>query len=337
MIDALAYEPHFVAHLAPVWRALPAQLRGTFLTDPALLEHCRSLGIHAEPVQMPMGRVKANANADGPPALVASYGDQKRGRLRGYGTFARLEHGIGQSYGNGLGNYAGGQDCEDVGLFLMPNYDSADRWQAAYADAAVEVVGCSKLDQLPAREPGTGPVIALAFHWPCHIVPETMPAFHHFRRVLPALAERYQLLGHGHPRGLTEFARRYRRMGIEVVRDFDEVCRRADLLIADNTSALYEFAATGRPVVVLNSPTYRRRVHHGLRFWDAADVGIQVDRPEELLPAVDEALADAPPRQRARQAALGIVYAYRSGAAQRAAGAISAWLATRSTRNEAVA
>jgi len=126
-------------------------------------------------------------------------------------------------------------------------------------------------------------------------------------------------------------------MGIEVVESFAEVCRRADVFIADNTSALYEFAAIGRPVVVLNAPFYRRNVHHGLRFWEAADVGIQVDRADALLPAVAHALGDPPERRAAREAALAIVYGYRSGAAQRAAQAISAWLADGSARNTVAA
>lgn len=329
MIDALGYERHFVAHLAPVWHALPEQLRGTFLTAPALVGYCDSLGITAEPARMPAGFLRVKPNDDGPLAMVASYGDQKRGRLRGYGGFVRLEHGIGQSYGNALGNYAGGADCDDVELFLMPNQTSADRWQATYPEADVQVIGCPKLDELPSRVEGPGPVVAIAFHWPCSIAPETMPAFAQFRGALPELARHFTVLGHAHPRAMADYARYYRRMGIEVVEDFAEVCRRADLLVADNTSALYEFAATGRPVVVLNAPTYRRNVNHGLRFWDAANVGIQVDRADALLPSVRAALDDPPEREAAREAALTIVYGYRSGAAQRAADAVRAHLDTK--------
>jgi hypothetical protein len=55
-----------------------------------------------------------------------------------------------------------------------------------------------------------------------------------------------------------------------------EVQRRAAVYVCDNSSSMYEFAATGRPVVVLDLPEgrikgigYRRNINHGLRFWDA--------------------------------------------------------------------
>ena len=60
------------------------------------------------------------------------------------------------------------------------------------------------------------------------------------------------------------------------MRDFDEVMERSTLYICDNSSTLYEFASTGRPVVVLNAPWFRRDIEHGLRFWEHADVGVSV-------------------------------------------------------------
>lgn len=33
----------------------------------------------------------------------------------------------------------------------------------------------------------------------------------------------------------------------------------------------------------LNSPLYRRDLHHGLRFWEATEHGSNVDVPREIL------------------------------------------------------
>jgi hypothetical protein len=110
------------------------------------------------------------------------------------------------------------------------------------------------------------------------------------------------------------------------VPDFADVCRRADVYVCDNSSTLYEFASTGRPVVVLNSPQYRGTVNHGLRFWDAAHVGLHAWPGDNLGDVVERALQDPPKAREDREDALDIVYAYRTGGAQRAADAIVRWV-----------
>jgi hypothetical protein len=300
VIDLYAGEVQFGHHLLPVYQALDK--RGVYITD------------------------NSQANDPQRPVVVASYGDVKRVRRLGYTRIARMEHGAGQSYGTKHGSYAGGEDHDDVSLFLTPNQYSADKWQARYPKARVEVVGCPKLDDLPRKDPAEPITVAISFHWDCYLVPETVSAFQHYRFVLPQLNAAFRVIGHGHPRAQSILARRYRRVGIEFVPDFAEVCRRADLYICDNSSSLYEFAATGRPVVVLNQPMYRKDVHHGLRFWDAIP-GPQVDDPKDLINTVAHALQDGPQQQQAREQALDMVYAYRSGAAQRAASILEEWAA----------
>ena len=337
-IDALAFEPHFVDHLRPIWRELPADLRGAFVVDATLEDHARRRGLEVELADGPAIRRTIRYPlpdpGPGPVALVASYGDIKIGRRMGYRRFAFLEHGAGQSYGGDRrhrahGSYAGGEDREDVGLFLVPNDHAAGRWRRAYPDARIETVGCPKLEDLPPRslDPvAPSPVVAIGFHWDCHIVPETRSAYGHFRTAIPELARRFALIGHGHPRAADWLPRVYRNAGVEWVPDFEEVSRRADLYVCDNSSTLFEFAATGRPVVVLNAPWYRRNVEHGLRFWQAATVGIQVDDPRELVAAAALALEDPAPVRDAREEALRLVYTFRYGAAERAAEAIAGWL-----------
>jgi hypothetical protein len=285
VIDVLATRRHFADHLRPVWEALPE--RGRWMTKP-------------EPGPL------------APFVLTAAYEDYKRARQMGYTRQAFLEHGIGQSYvGVRHGSYAGGSDRKGTELFLVPNDHAASRWQAAYPAARVEVVGSPRLDVLPRRLPGPGPVIAVSFHWPCMVAPEAAGAFLQFRDAVAELAKSYTVRGHGHPRHMDRLAEWYRKVGIEVVPDFDDVCRRADLYVFDNSSSGYEFASTGRPVVVLNRSgrgAYRQNIEHGLRFWSAAGVGENVWEPSELAGAVEFALSDPPTQQARREHALSIVY-----------------------------
>lgn len=286
-------QPQYMRHLGPVWDALPEHLRA-------------GVGF-------------------GDAVLVASAMDLGRAVGAGHTRVAYLEHGIGQPYGGAAG-YPGGVGRGAVSLFLSPNATAAAADRARYPSARVVEVGDPGLERLPAREPGP-PAVAVSFHWDCVVCPETRSAWPAYRQALPALSERYQLLGHGHPKAARHLERMWRRLGVEWVPSFDEVCRRADLYVCDNSSTLFEFASTGRPVVVLNAPWYRREVEHGLRFWQAANVGVQVDAPGQLLEAVALALEDPPEQRHLRDEALRLAYTARNGAAAAAARALEEWLA----------
>lgn len=341
-LDALAFESQFLDHLAPIWRLLTPPHRGRFLVDPNLVARAHRHGIAAVAQPRPPHTVaQPKPNPGYSPALVASYGDVKEARRLGYGPFAFLEHGAGQTYDAGKLNerghasYSGGRDREDNELFLVPNEHAAGRWRSAYPGARVAIVGCPKLDDLPRkidRDTG-GPVVAVSFHWPAPIsisgyagtaLGDYMPVLTDLARDFPG-----RVIGHAHPKGdwPDRMRRVYDRAGIPFVADFEDVCRMADVYVCDNSSTIFEFAATGRPVVVLNAKLWSRRQEHGLRFWSAAHVGINVDRPADLIPAIHEALADAPERQRDREDALQIVYGLRTNGAAAAATAINDWLA----------
>lgn len=338
MIDAIASEPQFLDHLAPIWTRISGSARGRLLVEPGLVARARWRGIDdAEPLDVDALRQtpQVGPRRDGPPALVASIGDIKIGRRLGYGPFAFVEHGAGQGYDTRSGSaasYAGGPDRDDNELFICPNEYSADRWRRSYPSARVAVVGSTRLDELPARSPGPAPVVAVSFHgdWP-HGVPYGGNALTEFLPGLPALASRYSTIGHAHPgkRWGERMARTFDRVGIEFVPEFDAVCERADVYVCDNSSTLWEFASTGRPVVVMNARHWHRGGGPGLRFWDAAHVGVNVDRPDELVPAVARALKHRPEDVAAREDALEYVYAYRHGAAERAAAAVVDWLGDR--------
>jgi hypothetical protein len=326
VINVLATAPHYADHLAAVYGALPEDARGSFMTpSPPTAERIRSLGY-----------TPSEPRGSDRPVLAASYGDMVRAKALRPPAIALMEHGAGQSYGGrgvNHGSYAGGVHRDAASLFLHPGEHPAARDRRSYPRARVEVVGSPHLDTLPHREGKPGRVVAFTFHFNGPLCPETRSAYPDFFPALAGLSSRYKLLGHAHPmlwdvgRPGRQIADRYRAQGIEPVRDFAEVCRRADVLIFDNTSVGFAFAATGRPVVVLNSPRYDRRVNHGLRFWEAANVGVNCDDPARLGKCIEEALADPPERQIAREAALDLVYAFRSGAGKRAADALLDWAA----------
>jgi hypothetical protein len=313
VIDALASAPHYADHLSAVFGALPESVRGSFLTPQPAVRRNQAF----------------TPNDATRPVIVASFGDLKRAVRMGFKRVALMEHGAGQSYGGRRpgdhGSYAGGRGRGAASLFLHPGEHPAERDRRAYPSARVEVVGSPFLDGLPSREGEPGRVVAFSFHFNGAVAPETKNAYAWAMPSIVGLRDRFPLLGHAHPRLYPDVAPHYQRFGIEAVASFHDVCRRADVYVCDNSSTLFAFAATGRPVVVLNPPWYDRKVQHGLRFWDAAKVGVQCDDPADLAACIDEALRDDDARKRDREAALDLVYAFRSGASQRAAGVLEEW------------
>lgn len=319
MIDFYASNPWYVDHVAPIWRALPPEARGTFHVTTKSAEAARGL---------------PNATSDKlstsrRPLFVVSYGDLRAATMNGRTMIALGQHGAGQSYSTDHPAYPGGRSQGAASLFLVPNRHAEMRTRAAYPRARVERTGCPKLDTLPGREPDGQLVVALSFHWdgPA-IAPEMRSAWLHYRRALGALTRRYRVIGHAHPKATARVAPWYRASHVELVPSFEDVLRRADVYACDNSSSLFEFAATGRPVVVLNAPWFRRNVEHGLRFWEASGIGVNAEGPHDLAAAVAAAVADAPATRAAREAALDLVYDPRTGGAQRSAEVLVDWART---------
>lgn len=321
-IDVIASAPHYVDHAVAVYGALAEASRGSIIAPHGpVAERVRGMGY--EPT--------TRGNTENP-TLVASFGDLGRAVAQGRTRIAMMEHGAGQSYGgrpqaSRHGSYAGGQGRGAASLFLHPGNHPAERDRRAYPDARVEVVGSPILDTLPQREGDRGRVVAFSFHFNSPLAPEAKNALPWAWPAILKLRDQYQLLGHAHPRLFDKVRRQYLFSGIEPVREFADVCRAADLYICDNSSSMFAFAATGRPVVVLNPPWYDRKVDHGLRFWDAADVGVQCNDPAELGACIERAFRDTATTARRRERALDAVYAYRTGAAARAAAVLEDWAA----------
>lgn len=310
-VHGYASARHYLDHLAPIWVGLDPEERGTFWVT------TRALGLYAATrhgIDCAINRTLPNparTRLDGhqPHVLVASSNDAAT--IGNHRRAVLVEHGAGQTYAGDPSNlraaassgYAGGTERRMVDLFLTPNVTVRDRNRARYPNAAHAAVGCPRLDRWHGWTPG--PVDerrpTVTFHWPCKLVPETNTAWPHYRawfEAEPRLTAHGQIIGHAHPRHAAHLSRWWPTVGAEWVPDLDTALEHALVLVADNTSAIWEAAAIGIPVVLLNAPTYRRDVEHGLRFWQYADVGPQVDHPHEL----EDAVLDAHhPRYRVRR------------------------------------
>lgn len=315
-VDGFATFPHYAAHIRPVLDALPPPLQGQLWAR------------HTDRAWGPQLRSNSPAAAM---TVVAGVTDVQA--MRGRTRLVHVDHGAGQSYGGDLrsatsGGYPGGQhpDLARVELFLTPGEGAAERWRASQPQATVVAVGCPKLDWW-ATQPNPDPtVIGFTYHWDCQLVPETESAWPHYQRGLEPVIRRLidagaTVIGHVHPRAGNQAVARWRRLGVDVVVSEAEVFARAGMLVADNTSMLYEFAALGRPVVVLNQPRYRRDVDHGMRFWDLIP-GPQVDDPAELAEVVEWVLAHPDQDRDLRERVSARVYARHGDAATAAATAI---------------
>lgn len=224
-----------------------------------------------------------------------------------------VEHGAGQTYeadlrGAGHESYSTGR-IENAAGFLCPNLFVRTRRARTHPGVPAVAVGSARLDQYPiGQHPGVERAVAFAFHWDCELVPETRTSFDHFLPHATAVALGLRRGGmvpvaHGHPRIAKRVRWHLERHGFEWW-DYDDVLTKAAVLVADNTSALYEFAHVDRPIVVLNAPAYRKHVHHGLRFWECVP-GEQVDDPADLVDAIRRAYRDDPAAaERARCAEL---------------------------------
>jgi hypothetical protein len=201
-----------------------------------------------------------------------------------------VEHGAGQSYGGdeatkGFPAYSGGCHDERVIGYVCPNQRVADSWGRPAVAA-----GCPALDRHDPRRNvrwARDKVVVFTFHWDAiRFSPEARSARDHYIDDLHSMVNHVrnsgmEVLGTSHPRD-TRGPEIWRNLQVEYTPDPDEVLERCHLLVADNTSLMYEAAKLSIPVVALNAPWYRRDVHHGLRFWDRIP-GRQVDNTVDFL------------------------------------------------------
>lgn len=306
-IDAYASLEHFTAHMAPIFLALPEEHRGTFYARGRAYKAAVNKGVVDAVDGVPDRRTEGLI-------IVAAYEDYRVCPKR---QVIFVNHGVGQTY-TGLNDkaaehpsYSGGSGRERVVLFLEPNEFSAERTRQAYPNTQVAVVGCPKLDRFHLNPPPipSSPVVAFTFHADIHICPETRWTLPYYQDAIKNLveSEKYDILGHGHPRFRNHMEKFWGRLGVPFEPDLDMVMEKASCLVFDNSSAGYEMASIGKPVVTLSAPWYRREVHHNLRFWSHIP-GIHVEEPDKLAMGIEIALEDPSPYREIRERAVEFAY-----------------------------
>lgn len=314
-IHFLATEKHYLDHVAPIYRQLDKKIKGSIFTRPNLLERARAECIEAEPLE---DLVRDQI------VLVASFGDLRDIRKDNLGILC--EHGAGQSYGGGSDNpfeavkspsYIGSIDRAGAIAVLVPGEYQAARHQKIHPTIPAYPIGVPKLDRWHRQElPKNGNTVAVTFHWECKICPETRSAFRHFQRSVYELKDKFNIIGHAHPKAQHQLRPFFLKHNIPFFEDFEEIIERAHLLCVDNSSVLYEWASLDRPILAMNAPWYRRDLDppHGLRFWSHIP-GLQVDEPQNLKKMVSTALADSKEIKKHRQQIMDEVFAVRDGSA----------------------
>lgn len=321
VVDAYASFPHYFAHIAPIWRELPDDLRGTFYISRYIANDPLVQTFNCRPIASQ--RLSRQSN----PIIVSAYSDY---RVTGRAPVIFVEHGAGQTYVNQPGNssYSGGRHRDRAILFICPNDRVALNNQTRYPHIPTAVVGCPRLDDhhlSPLRLRKSPPTIAFTFHAHYGISPETRSTFNHFRSaVLAVRSLGYPVLGHAHPRAYPKISAFYSQHEIPHTADPDEVLSTADCLVVDNSSFGFEAASIGIRIVWLSPPFYRRDVTQWPRFWDALVLGEEATTASEVPEAITRALrpVDGDLLQ-LRDNFLSSVYKHRKGdSASRAAEAI---------------
>lgn len=301
-VGIVATHRQYIDHVAPVWAELAAAERGAFYVAPDVYDYARGLGLHEGPRSMKPDRW-----------VVCSTRDLAAARTIARGRLVWMDHGTGLQW------FPQGQlsrISNTVSLIAPPNDYLARRYAVTCPGVAVEVVGTPKMDRLLSLEHASdGATVALSFHWTSvsrsRVLTQYEPA-------VIDLMRRFRVLGHGHPHVWDKLDRWYERLGIERVRDFDDVVRRADVYACDHSSTIYEWAALGRPVVLLDHRLQHRNVQtSGLRYWDYADVGEHATRSD--LPEVIAGVFAEDRRAPQREAATADLYPYLGRSAERAA------------------
>lgn len=194
------------------------------------------------------------------------------------GTHVYMEHGVGlqthkQSTILTLNKYQP--------MVLVPNWYTVNDLRKNHFTGDIYVVGTPKMEKLRKVQAGTD-TLAFSFHWTGKGKNWTR-----FKEPIQQLADMYPVIGHGHPKDWDRLATYWESIGIEAVKDFEDVVDRAYLLVCDHSSIIYEWAALDRPVILLDNSRLAENKSRftSLRYTDYSEVGPEAT-PDSLVDEV---------------------------------------------------
>ena len=317
---AFASEPHYLDHVRPYLSCVDPRIRG-HLCVPQRGPESVATTIRAWKVGYPVMRlpsVRGRAHRDdllasmggmdlaGSACVVVSETDRMVAReWFSVNRLVRGEHGAGQTY-DGLDHhsFAGGPGHAGLLAATAPNQKTADLMRSKIGLSAVAPVGCPRLYAMQSALRVVGRtqerLLVVSFRYPgteAHCQ-ELSSAWAHYRDSLKA-PDGWRMAVHLHPRARGGEVEAYaRERGWEVIEEFFRVVHRATVFAVDNSSSAVEWHhLRGGSLVLLNCPTYRRWISHGLRFWDmlAWPGVVPCEGPDELSKAVEESREQSSP------------------------------------------
>lgn len=229
--------------------------------------------------------------------IVASYGNVRE-LSKPYLPdipFALIEHGAGQSYDSKIPGWCRGSNkyMHRVKLFMATNKYCLEPFKKNNPEVKAKIIGCPKIDWVEKKPMTTDdPLIVFSWHWSCNSLPETLGGFDYWKSEVVNVSKHFNVAIHGHPRLQGDTEPFCLQNNIRFIKDFNEVLATADIYAIDNSSTMFEFALTGRPIIVLNNPWFRRDVNHGMRFWEFSNIGVNCDSRLDLMDSIDECLDD---------------------------------------------
>jgi hypothetical protein len=211
-----------------------------------------------------------------------------------------VEHGSGQRYytSRGWEDASGGAPDENVTLFLAPSQRVADQMAPVLPNAERVVVGSPALEQI--HPVGGGPIV-WAVHWNSPLrgrATEAGSSWPWSIDIMANLADVFDVIAHSHPRwqGITNKIQVHAsRWGVPFSPDWPELARTCSMLVADNTSIMWEALTLGIPVVAMTPPKWDDDAPHGFPRFGPDRIQLPtIHDPRQAVDVVTSTLGTVP-------------------------------------------